>query len=145
MWSDVPEAEPSAAWVELPENGWGALIGWAAGAENLRRHRSSDTGRTVTGHTEHAGVRQSFEQPFTAADREGIDDDIDAYLREADLPPRPRGYSWLIRVPDGHTSPDAFMANVDAAILGAADGAVNPRQLRPIFATVLADFYAGGG
>jgi hypothetical protein len=117
-------------------------MGWAAGAENLRRRPSSDSGRTVTGYTEQAGVRRYFEEPFTAADREMVDDAIDEYLRDADLPPRPRGYSWYIRVPDGHGSPDSFLADVDAAVLRAAEGAVHPRQLRPIFEAVLRDFYA---
>jgi hypothetical protein len=142
MWSDVPEAEPAAAWVELAENGWGALMGWAAGAENLRRHPSSYAGRTVTGHTEHAGVRRHFVEPFTAADQEGVDDDIDAYLREAGLPPRPRGYRWFIRVPGGHAPPDSFLTEVDAAVLQAAGDTVHPRQLRPIFEAVIRDFYA---
>ena len=145
MWSDVQEAEPSASWVELPENGWGALMGWAAGTENLRRHLSSDAGRTVTGYTEHAGERQYFEEPFTAADRQGVDDDINAYLQDAGLPPRPSGFAWLIRVPDGHASPDAFLADVDSAILRATEGTVHPKQLRPIFEAVLRGFYANDG
>ena len=90
MWSDVQESEPSASWLDLPENGWGALIGWAAGLDNLRRRPSSDAGRTITGYTERGGKQQPFEEPFTAADRQGIDDDIDRYLRDAGLPPRPR-------------------------------------------------------
>jgi hypothetical protein len=144
MWSEIQEAEPSASWVELPENGWGALMGWAAGRENLRRHPSSDADKVVTGYTEQAGVRHHFEVPFTAADRQGVDDDIDSYLRDADVPPRPRGYVWLIRVPDGHASHEAFLADVDAAILRAADAVTHPKRLRPIFATVLRDFYAQG-
>ena len=144
MWSEVKEAEPSASWVELPENGWGALMGWAAGRENLRRHRSLDADRVVTGYIEHAGVRHPFEGPFTAADRQGVDDDIDSYLRDADVPPRPRGYVWLIRVPSGHTSPEAFLVDVDSAILRAAGTLTHPKRLRPIFAAVLSDFYAQG-
>jgi len=144
MWSDVREAEPSASWVELPENGWGALLGWAAGQENVRRHPSSDAGRFVSGYTEHAGVQHHFEGPFTAADRQVVDDDIDSYLRDADVPPRPRGYVWLIRVPDGHGSREAFRADVDTAIIRAAGSATHPKQLRPIFAAVLRDFYAQG-
>ena len=142
MWSEVQEAEPSASWVELPENGWGALIGWAAGRENLRRQPSSDADRMVTGYTEHAGVRHHFEVPFTAADRQGVDDAIDSYLRDADVPPRPTGYVWLIRVPEGQTSPEAFLADVDTAILRAAGSVTHPKRLRPIFAAVLRDFYA---
>lgn len=142
MWGEVQEAEPSASWVVLSENGWGALMGWAAGRENLRRHPSSDADRVVTGYTEHAVVRHHFEGPFTAADRQGVDDDIDAYLRDADVPPRPRGYVWLIRVPDEHASPEAFLADVDTAILQAAGAVTHPKRLRPIFAAVLRDFYA---
>ncbi|WP_374102510.1 DUF5956 family protein [Arthrobacter sp. ISL-65] len=48
----------------MSENGWGALMGWAAGEENLGRHPSSDVGRTVTGYTEHAGERTPFAEPF---------------------------------------------------------------------------------
>jgi hypothetical protein len=144
MWTDVPVAEPSRFWVELPENGWSAVMGWAAGPGNLRRHTSSDTGRTVTGYSETPGGRESFEEPLTAAHREGIDDDIDQYLQDADLPPRPRGYSWYIRVPDGHASPESFLTDVDEAVLQASGDAVHPRQLRPIFEAVLSDFYARG-
>ncbi|MFC7850897.1 DUF5956 family protein [Arthrobacter sp. NPDC057388] len=64
MWSNVQMAAPSASWVELAENDWGALIGWAAGEENLRRHPASDAGRTVTGYVEQAGEREPFEEPF---------------------------------------------------------------------------------
>ncbi|WP_371261743.1 DUF5956 family protein [Arthrobacter sp. ov118] len=38
-WGDVQTAGPSASWAELPENGWGALMGWSAGHGNLGRHR----------------------------------------------------------------------------------------------------------
>lgn len=47
----------------------------------------------------------------TAADRQGIDDDIDVYLLDAGLPPRPRGYVWMIRVPDAHTLPEAWLTS----------------------------------
>jgi hypothetical protein len=68
MRSDVNVAEPSASWPELSENGWGALMGWAAGEENLRRHPISDAGRTVTGYIERAGERNplwNLSQPLT--------------------------------------------------------------------------------
>ena len=143
MWSDAHEAGPSASWVELPENGWGALIGWAAGNGNLGRHPASDAHRTITGTIEKAGVVRHFEEPFTAADRQGIDDDINAYLRDADLPPRPRGYVWMIRVPAGHRSPEAFLADVDSAIHRAAGSVTSPERIRPIFDAVLRSFYAG--
>jgi hypothetical protein len=70
--------------------------------------------------------------PSTAADRQEIDDHIDVYLLDADLPPPPKGYVWIIRVPDGHTSPDAFLVDVDTAIIPAAGSVTHPKQLRPI-------------
>jgi hypothetical protein len=142
MWSDAEDVGPSAAWVELPENGWGALMEWVAGRGNLGRRPSSDTGRTVTGTIERAGEVRTFEEPFTAGDRQGVDDHIDMYLREAGLPPRPRGYIWMIRVPGGYESPEAFLADADSAILRATD-AVSPKQLLPIFEAELRSFYKG--
>ena len=105
MWSDVRDTKALGILGAAARERLGALIGWAAGRDNLRRHLSSDAGRTATGCIEHPGVQQPFEEPFTTADRQGVDDDIDVYLLDADLPPRPRGYVWMIRVPDGHTSP----------------------------------------
>ena len=49
MWSEVQEADLSASWAELSENGWGALMGRASGQDSLRRRPTSDAGRTVTG------------------------------------------------------------------------------------------------
>jgi hypothetical protein len=141
MWNNVREADPSDSWAELAENGWGALMGWAAGKENLRCHLSSDEGRTVTGSIERRGVKQFFEEPFTAADRQDVDDDIDGFLKDAGLPPRPRGYVWMIRVPGAYASPEAFIEAVDLEILKAARGLVYPADLRPVFETVLPTFY----
>jgi hypothetical protein len=136
VWSDAREAEPSSFWVELPDNGRGTLMGWVARRETLRRHPFSDAGRAVTDYIEHAGVQQPFEQPLTAADRQGVDDDIDLYLLDADLTPRPRGYVWMIRVPDGHTSPEAFLADVDTAIIRAAGSVTDPKQLLFVFGSI---------
>ena len=48
MWESVPEGLPAKGWAELDGNGWRALIGWAAGPENLRRRpRQDDSARTV--------------------------------------------------------------------------------------------------
>lgn len=143
MSGDLSDSSPAASWVELPENGWGALIGWAAGEENCRRFPASDAGRTVTVYTETAGRQQIEEEPFTAEDRHAIDTDIDAYLADAGLPRRPRGCRWMIRVPDGLTGGETLAA-IDAAILKAAGDMVHPKQLRPVIAEVLQGFYGQG-
>lgn len=73
-----------------------------------------------------------------------FDDDISTYLQDAGLQPRPSGYVWMIRVPDGQTSPEALRSDVDTTILRAAEGAIDPKQLRPIFEAVLRSFYVKG-
>lgn len=141
MWNDVQEAGPSESWAELAENGWGALMGWAAGDENLRRRPSSDEGRTVAVSIERQGLKHFFEEPFSAADRKDVDDDIDTFLRDAGIPPRPRGYVWMIRVPGTFASPEAFIDAVDGELLEASGGMVHPADLRPVFVSVLGAFY----
>lgn len=62
MWENVPKSAGTGDWAELDDNGWGALMGWSAGADNLRRTPVDDTARTVrvttTGPT---GVRKTEE------------------------------------------------------------------------------------
>lgn len=50
----------------------------------------------------------------------------------------------MIRGPKGHTWPEAFLADVDTAIIRAAGSITHARWLRPIFAAVLDDSYARG-
>lgn len=101
----------------------GALMGWAAGRENLRRHPSSNASKTVTGYTGHTGVQQLLGLPFAAADRQGLEDDIDIYS----WTPASSRYVWMIRVPDGHTSPESFLADIDTAIMRTAGSVTHPK------------------
>ena len=68
MWDSVPEGLPARGWAELDENGWGALIGWAAGPENLRRGpRQDDSARTVAvTRTDRGGNVVKSVEAFTA-------------------------------------------------------------------------------
>ncbi|MEU5949573.1 DUF5956 family protein [Micromonospora sp. NPDC049460] len=106
-WDDVelsPEVPivPASNWLELPQSGWGALVGWVAGLTRLVRcpdrpdqHVTTITTSSPTG--THYQVR-----PRSAAEQADLDADIDAYLRDAGIPARPSGYRWFLRLPAGY-------------------------------------------
>lgn len=111
---DVPPLEAESGWVEVSENGWGALIAWAAGPENLRRTPRSDEGRTVRASCTTGGTTREWTEPFTAEDRRSVDDSINEFLLDAAIPAQPPGYVWFIRVPPHFSSADAFLGAVNA-------------------------------
>ncbi|GAB3901850.1 DUF5956 family protein [Kibdelosporangium lantanae] len=80
-----------STFVELPYSGWGALVGWLSGAHRMMRTPVELPQPSL----EDAGYDDS------AADREEIDNEIDFYLSEADVPARPRGYRWFLKLPQG--------------------------------------------
>ena len=101
MWDSVPEGLPATGWAELDENGWGALIGWAAGPENLRRGpRQDDSARTVAvTRTDRDGNVVKSVEAFTAEDRHIVEEEANAYLAEAGVEQRPPGFRWFVRLP----------------------------------------------
>lgn len=101
--------------VELPESGWGALLGWAAGPTRLYRVRDDPTRHTTVTTCHRAGTTTVTTAPRTVNDQHGIDRDIDDYLTAAGAAPRPPGYRWFVRLPADHADGDAFFAAVDAA------------------------------
>jgi hypothetical protein len=127
-WDDVatvPGPGP-AGHVELPENGWGALVGWAAGVERLvrcpdrlDRHatRITTTSGTGTG---------TYERTRTAAEQAEVDADINEYLAQAGAPPRPSGYRWFLHVPAGTTNLERILNN---ALDAAEPPPVHPRDI----------------
>lgn len=85
MWESVSEGGPAEGWAELDESGWGALIGWAAGPENLRRGPAvDDSARTVTvTRTDRDGTVAETTEAFTARDRQIVDEEANSYLADA--------------------------------------------------------------
>ena len=81
MWESVPEGGPVEGWAELDENGWGALIGRAAGAENLRRGPAvDDSARTLNvTRTDKDGTVIESTEAFTARDRQIVDEEVNSY------------------------------------------------------------------
>ncbi|WP_326964855.1 DUF5956 family protein [Arthrobacter sp. PL16] len=77
--------------MEATANGWGALVSWVAGPANPCRRPAAahDRHTEVLVMTNGANVRQP--SMLRDADLASIDDDIDAYLAVAGVPPVPRG------------------------------------------------------
>jgi hypothetical protein len=143
MWDDVIVEEPSERWLELDDNGWNALIAWAAGAKNLRRTPVSDEGKTVDVTTVREGVTEVRSIPFTKEDRRIIDESVDEYLAAAGVPPRPRGYVWFIRTPERCPTSRAFWEELTAAInMATTRISMTPGEWRPVIDRVVQGFYA---
>lgn len=143
-WDEVRILDDQAGWAEVDENGWGTLLAWVAGPENARRCPTSDDGRTVRVVIERPGVPdQRTVEPFTAYDRDLVEDGINPYLEQAGVPPRPRGYIWFIRVwPPDHTA-EEFLQRVNESVLTAPPEVVLPVQWREQMESVLAEVYEG--
>jgi hypothetical protein len=99
-WDDVPVIEESDVsadeLIELPANGWGQLVGWVAGVKRLRR---------VVDRREHMTTLYypmkglTIRRPRSASEQEEIEEDVNSYLAEAGVPPRPPGYVWYVGKP----------------------------------------------
>jgi hypothetical protein len=141
MWESVPEGAGTEGWAELDDNGWGALMGWSAGAENLRRTPVDDTARTVqvttTGPT---GVSKA-EAAFTAEDRLSVDEDANSYLADAGAPRRPNGFTWHIRLPQRFAAWEDFRQTVIKEVHTQAPIAIHPTEIAPVMRRVVRNLY----
>ncbi|MFK0039709.1 DUF5956 family protein [Paenarthrobacter sp. NPDC090517] len=75
------------------------MVIWAAGPDNLARVSPPSSERFGSLLRRLPGEEEQQQFKLTEADLSSIDDDIDAYLAEAGIPPRPRGFDWFIRRP----------------------------------------------
>jgi len=99
-------------YVELTENGWGAVIATVAEQHRVRRGTLAIADYTTTIVHERDGLRWSESVPRSESDQRSIDDDIDEYLVAAGLPPRPRGFRWFIEVPPSVPNADEFWRSI---------------------------------
>jgi len=129
-WDEFERAERRAEpGTEFPESGWGALLCWIAGPENVRRFDAVGEAGTTLVTVESVDATDAFARPTTAAERESIDESIDEYLQEADVPPRPRGFHWCAR--PGTPGPDAWSRALQDAVEANARPS-DPRVIREL-------------
>lgn len=144
---ECPElAAAPADWIPATENGWGALAVWAAGAGNFVRVPVADRARRgIVVHRRPDGIERTEVFTLTEADLTSIEDDIDTYLADAELPPRPRGYDWFIRRPTRiAVGEDTFWGVLWSAVTAKLPGdAVRPWTLKYPARAALAHLYYG--
>lgn len=126
-WEQVRPLQTPAGWERLPGNGWGAVIGAAAGVARLRRH-PSDRAEHQTQVTMQVGRRvRRWTEPRSVSDQNDIDEAANEYLAAAGLPARPAGFDWFIRKPTGFSGAVTFHDTVSARINETA--AVSPTEV----------------
>lgn len=100
MWDTYPIGNRPLGWIELSENGWGAIAAWFAGPENVVREPMGKRTDLIKVTCETAGgATSSWTDTITEADVQDIEDGIDEYLLDSGLPARPHGYRWFMRLP----------------------------------------------
>ena len=122
-WQEILDApvNPDGNWVVLPENGWGAVIAYAAGPGHARPHDVPLSERRVTVTVHDTG--RVFDEPFRPADLADIAEMISDYLVTVGLPVSPRTW-WEVDLPPGMSEADLDRpfdgADVSAGLVGEA-------------------------
>ncbi|WP_428962974.1 DUF5956 family protein [Micromonospora fluostatini] len=144
-WDDValsPTAPtgPAGEYLELPESGWGALVGWTVGPARLVRcpDRPEDHTTVITTISPAGDDHQA--RPRTAAEQTDLDADINTYLHDAGLPARPPGYRWFLRLPAGHDE-DRFWNAVHESLNREQPTATHPADIARQVRTILQEIY----
>jgi hypothetical protein len=88
-------------YMELPDNGYQLLLAWTAGPTHACR-RIDTTEHTATATLRGHGSQTPYvtAEPRTEEDWRVVDDMVNSYLREAGVPPRPRGFVWYLELPE---------------------------------------------
>jgi hypothetical protein len=115
-------------YVELPESGWGALVGWVAGPHHLLRARDRLERHATVTTWRHSGRPTPAVSQRTRAEQDSVDRDINEYLNAAGVPARPPGYRWFIRLLPDFTDGDGFFSAVGASVLASGDDPHHPAQ-----------------
>ena len=109
-WDAFNVSEAPNGWVLLTETGWHSMLILAAGPGNVVRVPKRELTR------------------YQAE----IDDAIDEYIDGAAIPPRPRGFDWFLRLPQGMSLEDIDIALNRGVQLGASV-APTPGEVLTVF------------
>ncbi|MDJ0394315.1 DUF5956 family protein [Rhodococcus sp. G-MC3] len=99
---EIPDVLPAGRYVSVIPNGHGALTAWIAGPGRCYRTpypASAHKPVKVTRGDPSNEPEEVWFEPFTEADLQQENDDINSYLADAGVRPRPRGYNWHVLVP----------------------------------------------
>jgi hypothetical protein len=129
-WADFERAGPECAErpgaVVLEQNGWHALVAFAAGPERCRLI-PLEQNRTVRVTTRRrvgsAWVESEHEEPYTQDDADEVYADMADYLADAGVPAPPRNVRWVLDLPEG-LAEDEFWDEVNEAVDPAVDASV---------------------
>jgi hypothetical protein len=145
QWSSFPAGDATEAPEKciLPDTGWGALVAWYAGPTRVVRTPEKRVGQVAVERVNRRQrvVHRSVE-PLSPRESAGIDDDIDGYLGDAGVPPRPRGFRWVLRLPVRCPTEPEFWAAVYQGLDQDAPEAVHPRDIAPALDRVLSRLYS---
>lgn len=129
MWENYPIVARPPGWIELTENGWGAMASWFAGPENVVREPMGERTDLVRVRCEKPdGTVTSVTETITEAEIEDIEDDIDSYLAYSGLPNRPHGYRWFLRLPSGVKDEEDFWSLLTEADFKMPDTNRDPKR-----------------
>jgi hypothetical protein len=126
-------------YAELPESGWGALVGWLAGSERLLGHAETSSDHQTVLTVEREGSTTVQESVRNAAEQATVDEDINGFLLDAGAEPRPTGVRWFVQLPAGVTAQDFWSLANDAA----AKSGPHPSELKIPLQRALARLYGG--
>lgn len=132
------------AYDRVPDTGWGMLVAWLAGPDRLVRLVNNEQ-HAVTVTVVQGTTTTTATEPRTQSDQDTIDDGIDEYLSDAQVPTPPRGYRWYQRVPRGCDSLNDAYAHINVHLRESDpdNNAVRPAALAPLVADAVADLYRG--
>ena len=102
-------------YAELPESGWGALVGWLAGASRLLSCPDSLSAHVTETTTERGPAVTAALTRRSAEEQDLIEEDVNAYLEAAGADPRSPGRRWFVRLPDG-VSADELWETLNEAV-----------------------------
>jgi len=128
----------ASGWAEVGENGFGSAMAFLAGPRRFGRRPADDSLRRVRVIEEREEGELRYELPFTAADRASLDADVDWYLGEWSIPPRPSGYDWFLAVPPGEDG-ERFVIRIENRFIRIAQIQEWPQEL--VVAELYRDVY----
>lgn len=109
-WDAFRVSETSNGWALLTETGWHSMLILAVGPARVVR----------------------VPKPQQARYQAEIDDTIDEYIRGAGIEPRPRGFDWFLKLPQGRSLEDVDIA-LNRGVRFGASQAPTPDEVLAVF------------